>query len=121
MKNCFIRGSVVRYVQIPADAVDTQLLEDATRRGLRLCHQKFPEAPDYDRRCRGPQSDQTMKQLRAPRIAQQRFRSYRFVRASDSNNVLKGETRGCYNNYSQLSRLGKLYTRENARLYPRDN
>ncbi|KAM6502474.1 U6 snRNA-associated Sm-like protein LSm2, partial [Amanita muscaria] len=33
VKNCFIRGSVVRYVQLPADHVDTQLLEDATRRG----------------------------------------------------------------------------------------
>lgn len=33
VKNCFIRGSVVRYVQIPTGAVDTQLLEDATRRG----------------------------------------------------------------------------------------
>lgn len=33
IKNCFIRGSVVRYVQIPAGGVDTQLLEDATRRG----------------------------------------------------------------------------------------
>lgn len=33
VKNCFIRGSVVRYVQIPAGGVDTQLLEDATRRG----------------------------------------------------------------------------------------
>ncbi|EJD45788.1 U6 snRNA-associated Sm-like protein LSm2, partial [Auricularia subglabra TFB-10046 SS5] len=32
LKNCFIRGSVVRYVQLPANAVDTQLLEDATRR-----------------------------------------------------------------------------------------
>jgi len=32
VKNCFIRGSVVRYVQLPAEAVDTQLLEDATRR-----------------------------------------------------------------------------------------
>ena len=32
MKNCFIRGSVIRYVQIPKSAVDTQLLEDATRR-----------------------------------------------------------------------------------------
>jgi len=32
VKNCFIRGSVVRYVQIPKEAVDTQLLEDATRR-----------------------------------------------------------------------------------------
>lgn len=33
VKSCFIRGSVVRYVQIPAAAIDTQLLEDATRRG----------------------------------------------------------------------------------------
>ncbi|KAK2463176.1 hypothetical protein APHAL10511_004831 [Amanita phalloides] len=32
VKNCFIRGSVVRYVQLPAEHVDTQLLEDATRR-----------------------------------------------------------------------------------------
>ncbi|XP_006888809.1 PREDICTED: U6 snRNA-associated Sm-like protein LSm2-like [Elephantulus edwardii] len=30
--NCFIRGSVVRYVQLPADEVDTQLLQDATRK-----------------------------------------------------------------------------------------
>jgi U6 snRNA-associated Sm-like protein LSm2 len=33
VKNCFIRGSVVRYVTLPAEHVDTQLLEDATRRG----------------------------------------------------------------------------------------
>jgi len=33
VRNCFIRGSVVRYVQLPKAAVDTQLLEDATRRG----------------------------------------------------------------------------------------
>ncbi|GJJ06237.1 hypothetical protein Clacol_000427 [Clathrus columnatus] len=33
VKNCFIRGSVVRYVQLPAKAVDVNLLEDATRRG----------------------------------------------------------------------------------------
>ncbi|PWN24778.1 Sm-like ribonucleo protein [Jaminaea rosea] len=32
LKSAFIRGSVVRYVHIPAGAVDTQLLEDATRR-----------------------------------------------------------------------------------------
>ncbi|KAG8739737.1 U6 snRNA-associated Sm-like protein LSm2 [Ceratobasidium sp. 414] len=32
VKNCFIRGSVVRYVQLPAGGVDTQLLEDATRK-----------------------------------------------------------------------------------------
>ena len=38
VKNMFIRGSVVRYVQLPKAAVDTQLLEDATRRGrLQLC------------------------------------------------------------------------------------
>ncbi|EGF98554.1 uncharacterized protein MELLADRAFT_113458 [Melampsora larici-populina 98AG31] len=36
VKNCFIRGSVVRYVQIPKNAVDTQLLEDATRKVLQL-------------------------------------------------------------------------------------
>ncbi|GAA6061005.1 hypothetical protein JCM10212_001061 [Sporobolomyces blumeae] len=32
VRNCFIRGSVIRYVQLPKAAVDTQLLEDATRR-----------------------------------------------------------------------------------------
>ncbi|CAG8490248.1 17386_t:CDS:2 [Acaulospora colombiana] len=32
VKNCFIRGSVVRYVQLPASAVDTALLQDAARR-----------------------------------------------------------------------------------------
>jgi len=33
VKNVFIRGSVVRYVHLPASAVDIPLLEDATRRG----------------------------------------------------------------------------------------
>lgn len=32
LKNCFIRGSVVRYVQINPVDVDTQLLQDATRK-----------------------------------------------------------------------------------------
>ncbi|SPN96865.1 probable snRNA-associated protein LSM2 [Cephalotrichum gorgonifer] len=32
VKNVFIRGSVVRYVHLPAAAVDIPLLEDATRR-----------------------------------------------------------------------------------------
>lgn len=32
VKNCFIRGSVVRYVQLPAQAIDTALLQDAARR-----------------------------------------------------------------------------------------
>jgi hypothetical protein len=33
VKNVFIRGSVVRYVHLPASSVDVTLLEDATRRG----------------------------------------------------------------------------------------
>merc|ERR1711998_358213 len=32
VKNCFIRGSVVRYVHIPSKEVDVELLQDATRR-----------------------------------------------------------------------------------------
>ncbi|XP_062515444.1 U6 snRNA-associated Sm-like protein LSm2 [Corticium candelabrum] len=32
VKNCFIRGSVVRYVQLPAEEVDTSLLQDAARK-----------------------------------------------------------------------------------------
>jgi len=32
VKNCFIRGSVIRYVQVPKDAVDTELLQDAARK-----------------------------------------------------------------------------------------
>ena len=32
MKNCFIRGSVVRYIQIPAGEIDTELLQDAARK-----------------------------------------------------------------------------------------
>jgi hypothetical protein len=34
VKNCFIRGSVVRYIQLPADEVDLQLLQDSTRKEL---------------------------------------------------------------------------------------
>ncbi|PTB65452.1 U6 snRNA-associated Sm-like protein LSm2, partial [Trichoderma citrinoviride] len=41
VKNVFIRGSVVRYVHLPAASVDTQLLEDATRRGK--AHFSFEE------------------------------------------------------------------------------
>jgi len=32
LKNCFIRGSVVRYVQITPSDVNTELLQDATRK-----------------------------------------------------------------------------------------
>ena len=36
MKNCFIRGSVIKYVQLPSAEVDTELLQDATRREVAL-------------------------------------------------------------------------------------
>lgn len=32
MASCFIRGSVVRYIQIPASEVDTELLQDSARK-----------------------------------------------------------------------------------------
>lgn len=32
VKNCFIRGSVVRYVELPKEKVDVQLLQEASRR-----------------------------------------------------------------------------------------
>lgn len=35
VRNCFIRGSVVRYLQLPANSVDVELLHDATRRDVR--------------------------------------------------------------------------------------
>ena len=31
VKTCFIRGSVIRYVQVPRNEVDTDLLQDACR------------------------------------------------------------------------------------------
>lgn len=35
VRNCFIRGSVVRYVHLPPGSVDVELLHDATRREAR--------------------------------------------------------------------------------------
>lgn len=32
LQNCFVRGSVVRYIQIPPEHVDTELLQDACRK-----------------------------------------------------------------------------------------
>eukprot|EP00961_Rhodomonas_salina_P192114 2592141-Rhodomonas_salina.2 len=31
VKSCFIRGSVVRYVQLPAAELDADVLQDSTR------------------------------------------------------------------------------------------
>ncbi len=51
VKNVFIRGSVVRYVHLPAAAVDTPLLEDATRRGMSTAisqlHSRFTDVLCY--------------------------------------------------------------------------
>ena len=35
VRNCFVRGSVVRSVQLPKDSVDVDILHDATRREAR--------------------------------------------------------------------------------------
>ena len=35
VRNCFVRGSVVRYVLLPPGSVDVELLHDATRREAR--------------------------------------------------------------------------------------
>ena len=35
VRTCFVRGSVVRYVQLPPDGVDVDILHDATRREAR--------------------------------------------------------------------------------------
>lgn len=32
VKNCFLRGSVVRYVQLPPEDIDVTLLQDAARK-----------------------------------------------------------------------------------------
>ena len=36
VKNCFIRGSVIRYVQLPVEdgMIDTQLLQEASRKEI---------------------------------------------------------------------------------------
>lgn len=36
MQNCFIRGSVIRYTHIPPEAVDVELLQDASRREMEM-------------------------------------------------------------------------------------
>jgi U6 snRNA-associated Sm-like protein LSm2 len=32
VKHCFVRGSVIRYVQLPKADIDVELLQDATRK-----------------------------------------------------------------------------------------
>ncbi|XP_043353082.1 U6 snRNA-associated Sm-like protein LSm2 isoform X2 [Dermochelys coriacea] len=53
VKNCFIR-LVVRYVQLPADEVDTQLLQDAARKEACSRSSDFPPPAQHaPPRCRG--------------------------------------------------------------------
>lgn len=35
VRNCFVRGSVVRYIQLPQGSVDVDIMHDATRREAR--------------------------------------------------------------------------------------
>ena len=35
VRNCFVRGSVVRFILLPPGSVDVELLHDATRREAR--------------------------------------------------------------------------------------
>jgi U6 snRNA-associated Sm-like protein LSm2 len=32
LQNCFVRGSVVRYIQLPSGEVNVELLQDAARK-----------------------------------------------------------------------------------------
>ncbi|KAJ1736151.1 U6 snRNA-associated Sm-like protein LSm2 [Coemansia sp. Benny D160-2] len=46
VKNCFIRGSVVRYVQLSPSTVDTALLQDAARREAQSTQQMQQAKPN---------------------------------------------------------------------------
>jgi U6 snRNA-associated Sm-like protein LSm2 len=63
VKNCFIRGSVVRYVTLPADQVDTNLLEDATRRGTSTQRLGVPVQSSFV--CRGEQPNEAVTSVSA--------------------------------------------------------
>lgn len=44
VKNCFIRGSVVRYIHLPAESVDTNLLQESTRKEILQSRQQQQQA-----------------------------------------------------------------------------
>ena len=104
-------------MQLPADAVDTQLLEDATRRGLSLCCLWFSGFLITIDVRRGPQPNETVKlpwtARRPNEIAS--FRStvipvLHFFHGPNTNNVFKGANNRDYN-YIQRAGLKRLYTR----------
>lgn len=46
VKNCFIRGSVVRYVELPSSEVDAELLQEASlREAMQQHHQQHQQPP----------------------------------------------------------------------------
>ena len=47
VKNCFLRGSVVRYVQLPPEDIDVSLLQDAARKEAEQ-QRKQKDAKDKD-------------------------------------------------------------------------
>ena len=49
VKNCFIRGSVIRYIQLPAEEVDIALLQDTTRKEAAQGCRKSGRGPACDR------------------------------------------------------------------------
>lgn len=46
VKNCLIRGSVIRYIHLPEEAIDKQLLQDASRREAALIAEQNQKAQE---------------------------------------------------------------------------
>ena len=82
---------MVYYVQLPVDAVDTQLLEDATRRGLGLCCLWFS---GFLMPSTKPNGEATSD-----------------CEETNTNSVFKGANNRDYN-YIQRAKLKRLYTRD---------
>lgn len=106
VKNCFIRGSVVRNVQIPAEAISkfTNLLimlKSACGRysTLRRRHKRFAFVSRISFQvslsrlcCRGPQSNQMVNLSRTTRMSKETTFHLTIIRffTSNPNNVLEG-------------------------------
>ena len=81
VRNCFIRGSVVRYVQLPKDAVDVDILHDATRREATDRRRRVPTTRSRGRpRGRDGRGNRT-RARRARNI-------YRYIYVDDVNHTL---------------------------------
>ena len=96
---------------MPADAVDTQLLEDATRRGSRLCTQVSETSwlrSMLQRLSTKPNGEATSRIILL-------FTSDSDppLRVCQIQRCIEGQTRVCYRDYSRLAGLAKLYIIEN--------